>query len=585
MSTAQLSAPPTKLAQILDQAFAAFSGENWPEARAGLLLAIAQRPEDAQLQAALGIVHFKLADYRASCAAFATALRLDPGNPELLTQHAMACLELGDTATAETALRSALEVRPDDVAALKLLSSCYAARGQVAECAPLERRLEILDPQSARPPQPPPADYPRNVPSAEEIKLDAGLTLELGAGSYIHGNHIQNPSGARTHLRIGKFCSIATALTIIGYDHKMEWISMYPFLDKWHRESWPGTASIPHPAAPELGGNTDRGDITVGHDVWIGHDVKLFKGVTIGDGAVIGACSLVTKSVPPYTVVAGIPARPIRQRFTDREIAILQRLAWWDWSAEKINRYLPYLCSARVAELEAALEGTAATPAAPGVPAVPVAPAAPAARQQAQAAIEKFINQARAFFQDVAPPRLTEAHLANSRILPIREDILLHLPRGGVCAEIGTQTGYFAKFIMARLAPAKLHIYDLDFTPFDYPAFEEAIRQGTLELHEGDSARLLAQAPDRHFDFIYIDGDHAYAGVKRDLEQAARKIKPDGWIVCNDYAIYSPLEQMKYGVYRAVNEFCLQHDFEIIYLALQKWGYHDVALRKRARRT
>ena len=90
----------------------------------------------------------------------------------------------------------------------------------------------------------------------------------------------------------------------------------------------------------------------------------------------------------------------------------------------------------------------------------------------------------------------------------------------------------------------------------------------------------MGELPDRSFDFIYIDGDHSYAGVVRDLEQAGRKIKDDGWIVCNDYTLYSPLEKSKYGVYRAVNEFCLRHNFEIRYLALHRWGYHDVALKK-----
>ena len=83
-------------------------------------------------------------------------------------------------------------------------------------------------------------------------------------------------------------------------------------------------------------------------------------------------------------------------------------------------------------------------------------------------------------------------------------------------------------------------------------------------------------------DLIYIDGDHSYQGVAKNLEQAARKIKEDGWIVCNNYAVYSPLEGVKYGVCRAVNEFCLNRGFEIRYLALHHWGYHNVALKKRS---
>jgi len=65
----------------------------------------------------------------------------------------------------------------------------------------------------------------------------------------------------------------------------------------------------------------------------------------------------------------------------------------------------------------------------------------------------------------------------------------------------------------------------------------------------------MAAFPDPPFDFIYIDADHAYEGVVKDLAQAERKLKDDGWIVCNDYTLFSPLENIKYGVYRAVNEF------------------------------
>ena len=193
---------------------------------------------------------------------------------------------------------------------------------------------------------------PESVKSKSNVTLDAGLTLDLGDHSYIHGGKITNPSGALTHLAIGKFCSIATDVTVIGYDHHSEWITMFPFLDDGHRANWPGTEGIPYPQASQFGSNKSRGDITIGHDVWIGYGVKLFKGVTIGNGAVIGACSLVNKSVEPYTVVAGIPARPIRKRFSDEEIAILEKVQWWNLPAELINRYLPQLCSANIAGLE-----------------------------------------------------------------------------------------------------------------------------------------------------------------------------------------------------------------------------------------
>jgi acetyltransferase-like isoleucine patch superfamily enzyme/Flp pilus assembly protein TadD len=187
------------------------------------------------------------------------------------------------------------------------------------------------------------------------ISLDPGLSLTIGDHSYIHDHQIFNPSGALTDIEIGKFCSIATELTIIGYDHRSEWITTYPFLDDGHRVNWPGTDGIPYPQSPEFGGNRNRGDIQIGNDVWIGYNVKLFKGVVIGNGAVIGACSLVNKSVAPYSVVAGIPARPIRKRFSDPEIAFLERIRWWDWPSRLINQHLALLCSSDISGLEKVL--------------------------------------------------------------------------------------------------------------------------------------------------------------------------------------------------------------------------------------
>ena len=75
-----------------------------------------------------------------------------------------------------------------------------------------------------------------------------------------------------------------------------------------------------------------RGDrVIVGNDVWIGHVAILLPGVTVGDGAVIGAGAVVSRDVAPYTIVGGVPARPIRKRFDDAVAESLRRIAWWDW--------------------------------------------------------------------------------------------------------------------------------------------------------------------------------------------------------------------------------------------------------------
>jgi len=79
---------------------------------------------------------------------------------------------------------------------------------------------------------------------------------------------------------------------------------------------------------------------------------------------------------------------------------------------------------------------------------------------------------------------------------------------------------------------------------------------------------------------VYIDADHSYAGVKRDIAVAKEKVKPDGMLVFNDYTLWSPLELMEYGVVHAVNELCLNEDWELMYFAFQRHMYCDVALKR-----
>lgn len=82
----------------------------------------------------------------------------------------------------------------------------------------------------------------------------------------------------------------------------------------------------------------NKGDIVVGNDVWIGYEAVIMSGVKIGDGAVVGTRAVVTKDVPPYTIVGGVPAKPIRRRFDDEIIDKLLALRWWDWDEDRIKR-------------------------------------------------------------------------------------------------------------------------------------------------------------------------------------------------------------------------------------------------------
>jgi Acetyltransferase (isoleucine patch superfamily) len=96
----------------------------------------------------------------------------------------------------------------------------------------------------------------------------------------------------------------------------------------------------------------NKGDIVIGNDVWIGYEAVILSGVTIGDGAIIGARAVVTKDMPPYTIVSGVPTKPICKRFDEDTVLELLRLKWWDWPEERIRQNLSAIQSGRIENLK-----------------------------------------------------------------------------------------------------------------------------------------------------------------------------------------------------------------------------------------
>lgn len=138
-------------------------------------------------------------------------------------------------------------------------------------------------------------------------------------------------------LVIGRFCFIACGAKFLFNcaNHSLKSLSSYTF--PLFYEEW-GLDKADVATAWD-----NRGDIIIGNDVWIGFEAVIMAGVHIGDGAIIGARAVVTKDVPPYTIVGGVPAREIRKRFDAATVERLQALKWWDWSEERIRQNLPHL--------------------------------------------------------------------------------------------------------------------------------------------------------------------------------------------------------------------------------------------------
>ena len=149
----------------------------------------------------------------------------------------------------------------------------------------------------------------------------------------------------REKLIIGKFCSIAcgTKFLFNCANHALKSLSTYTFplfYEEWELEKSNITTAW-----------DNKGDIVIGNDVWIGYEVVIMAGVHIGDGAIIAARAVVTKDVPPYTIVGGTPAKEIRKRFDTEMIQQLLKLKWWDWSTNKIRQCLPYIAEGKLDEL------------------------------------------------------------------------------------------------------------------------------------------------------------------------------------------------------------------------------------------
>jgi len=201
--------------------------------------------------------------------------------------------------------------------------------------------------------------YPRSK-DTETVYLNSVITKpNIFVGDYtIYNDFVSDPVDFEKNnvlyqypvnndkLIIGKFCSVACGAKFIftSANHSMRSLSTYTFpifFEEWGLD------------VKDIKSVWDnKGDIVIGSDVWIGFEAVILSGVHIGDGAIIGTRAVVTKDVPPYTIVGGVPAKEIRKRFGETTVEKLRALNWWDWPYEKIKSNLPAIINGEVDKLQ-----------------------------------------------------------------------------------------------------------------------------------------------------------------------------------------------------------------------------------------
>jgi phosphonate metabolism protein (transferase hexapeptide repeat family) len=189
--------------------------------------------------------------------------------------------------------------------------------------------------------RPPPRLGPAPTVAADAVLEEAvlGRYVEIGARTRVSHATFGDYSymmedGQVLFAAVGKFCSIAASVRINAPNHPTWRASQHHFT---YRSDDYFEGAAPDAAIFEW---RREHSVEIGNDVWIGHGAIVLPGVSIGDGAVVAAGAVVTRSVAPYAIVAGVPARPLRDRFPRATAERLHALAWWDWPHARLAQAL-----------------------------------------------------------------------------------------------------------------------------------------------------------------------------------------------------------------------------------------------------
>ncbi|TRD00842.1 antibiotic acetyltransferase [Mesorhizobium sp. WSM4303] len=181
---------------------------------------------------------------------------------------------------------------------------------------------------------------PRIHPTAELKACKLGRYASIGERVVLREVNVGDFSYFERHAEaiyttIGKFCSIAANSRINALEHPIERVTQHKLSyrpNEYFR--WLGVDAA-------FRARRQAKAVSIGNDVWIGHGAVIMPGISIGNGAIVGANAVVTRDVPAYAIVAGVPAKPLRPRFPPEIAARIESLAWWDWPPEKLAKAVP----------------------------------------------------------------------------------------------------------------------------------------------------------------------------------------------------------------------------------------------------
>lgn len=164
------------------------------------------------------------------------------------------------------------------------------------------------------------------------INNNSAFSGYMGWGSYMGCN-------SSIHGKVGRYCSIAgNVRTVLGAHPTSGFVSTHPMFFSMIKQNGKTYVTEQKFKEDKYADEEKKYRIIIGNDVWIGEAAIIMSGVTVGDGAIIAAGAVVTKDVPPYAIVGGVPAKIIRYRFGQDQIDALLKIKWWDWPQEKIER-------------------------------------------------------------------------------------------------------------------------------------------------------------------------------------------------------------------------------------------------------